>query len=88
MADAADVSMTPTMASYGIESNGSNCWRTMASCSRPTRTFAASSRDTNQFSATEKIPSYGCRIVQIHEVNRPTEEVRSLADGGEIDRWW
>ena len=69
MADAADVSMTPTVASDDIEINGSNCCRTMANSSSPTRILVASSRDTNQFPAVQQIPNDGCGIVQIHEVN-------------------
>src|ERR1017187_2701714 len=88
MAEAADVSMTPTIASDGIESNGSNCCRTMASSSRPTRILVASSRDTNQLPAAKKIPNNGRGIIQIHEITWPAKEFRGLADCGEVDGWW
>jgi len=71
MADAADVSLTPTTASDRIDSNGWNCSRTMANSSRPTRIFVASLCDTEQLAAARKIPNNGCGVVQIHEINWP-----------------
>jgi len=75
IAQAAAVSMTPTVASGGKEIRGFNCSRTVASSSRPSRISTARSRDTNQLPAAEKMPDTGRRIVQIHQIDGPAKEV-------------